>query len=67
MGTSSPGSSVARPVESAPAAAPEALDAAALGARVARRSAARWVRQPRFWLLILLIAAGLYLLLYRSS
>ena len=66
-GTSSPGSSVARLVGSAPPAAPEALDAAALGARVARRSAARWIRQPGFWLLILLIAAGLYLLLHRSS
>jgi carbon monoxide dehydrogenase subunit G len=51
-----------------PRAAPEALDAAALGARVARRSAARWARQPAFWVLTLLILAGvLYLLLHRSS
>ena len=47
---------------------PEALDAAALGARVARRSAARLVRQPAFWAVLLLVAAGLaYLLLQRSS
>jgi carbon monoxide dehydrogenase subunit G len=47
---------------------PEALDAGALGVRVARRSAARLVRQPSFWAVILLIAAGLaYLLLQRSS
>jgi hypothetical protein len=47
---------------------PEALDAAALGARVARRSAARLVRQPSFWAVLLLVAAGIaYLLLQRSS
>ena len=47
---------------------PEALDAAALGARVARRSAARLVRQPAFWAVLLIIAAGVaYLLLQRSS
>ena len=47
---------------------PEALDAAALGVRVARRSAARLARQPSFWVLLLLVAAGLaYLLLHRSS
>jgi len=47
---------------------PEALDAAALGARVARRSAVRLVKQPVFWALVLLAAAGLaYLLLQRSS
>ena len=47
---------------------PEALDAAALGARVARRSAARLVRQPAFWAVLLLVAAGVaYLLLQRSS
>jgi len=47
---------------------PEALDAAALGARVARRSAARMVKQPAFWAVVLLVAAGLaYLLLQRSS
>jgi len=61
---------VAGPGGSAPAtAAPaEALDAAALGARVARRSAARWARRPSFWVIVLLILAGiLYLLLHRSS
>lgn len=61
---------VAGPGGSAPAtAAPaEALDAAALGARVARRSAARWARRPGFWVMVLLILAGiLYLLLHRSS
>jgi len=47
---------------------PEALDAAALGARVARRSAARLVRQPAFWAVLLLVAAGLaYVLLQRPS
>ena len=53
------------PATAAPA---EALDAAALGARVARRSAARWARRPGFWVIVLLILAGiLYLLLHRSS
>lgn len=47
---------------------PEALDAAAIGARVARRSAARLVKQPAFWALIVIVVAGLaYLLLQRSS
>jgi carbon monoxide dehydrogenase subunit G len=47
---------------------PEALDAAALGARVARRSAGRLVRQPAFWAVLLLVVAGVaYLLLQRSS
>ena len=47
---------------------PAALDAAAIGARVARRSAARLARQPAFWVVLLLIAAGIaYLLLHRSS
>ncbi len=59
------------PAPSSPAAVParpEALDAAALGARVARRSAARMVKQPAFWAVLLLVAAGLaYLLLQRSS
>jgi carbon monoxide dehydrogenase subunit G len=50
------------------AAPAEALDAAALGARVARRSAARWARQPAFWAVALLILGGVvYLLLHRSS
>ena len=58
----SPTSSVAAPAR------PEALDAAAIGARVARRSAARMVKQPAFWAVLLLVAAGLgYLLLQRSS
>ena len=47
---------------------PEALDAAAIGARVARRSAVRLVKQPAFWAVILIVVAGLaYLLLQRSS
>ena len=47
---------------------PEALDAAAIGARVARRSAGRLARQPAFWAVLLTIAAVLaYLLLNRSS
>jgi uncharacterized protein len=55
------------PARAAPS-QPEALDAAALGARVARRSAARLVRQPAFWVVLLLVAAGLaYLLLQRPS
>jgi carbon monoxide dehydrogenase subunit G len=67
------GSSVsATPAPSVPApvtpATPEALDAAAIGARVARKSAMRLARQPAFWAVLLLIAAGLaYLLLNRSS
>jgi carbon monoxide dehydrogenase subunit G len=62
------GSGVAPLVARAAPAQPEALDAAALGARVARRSASRLVRQPAFWAALLLIAAGLaYLLLQRSS
>jgi len=47
---------------------PEALDAAAIGARVARRSAVRLVKQPAFWALVLIVVAGLaYVLLQRSS
>ena len=47
---------------------PEALDAAALGARVARRSAGRLARQPVFWAVLVLLVAGVaYLLLHRSS
>jgi carbon monoxide dehydrogenase subunit G len=53
---------------SAPPAAPEALDAAVLGARVARRSASRWARQPAFWVVVLaVLGAVLYLSLHRSS
>jgi uncharacterized protein len=63
---SRPAASPAPPVQAAPAPASEALDAAALGARVARRSAARWIREPRFWLLVLVVAAVLYFLLFRS-
>lgn len=56
------------PVTRAAPAQPEALDAAALGARVARRSASRLVRQPAFWAVLLIVAAGLaYFLLQRSS
>jgi len=65
------GNSTQSPSSPAPRQAPErpeALDAAALGARVARRSAARLVKQPGFWAVVLLVAAGLaYLLLQRSS
>ena len=65
------GSGAAQAVSSAvasPSGQPEALDAAALGARVARRSAVRWARQPTFWAVALLILGGvLYLLLHRSS
>ncbi|HEY1334358.1 MAG TPA: SRPBCC family protein [Myxococcaceae bacterium] len=72
-GTVTPAASVASPPSPGPSpsavpARPEALDAAALGARVARRSAARMVKQPAFWAVVLLVAAGLaYLLLQRSS
>jgi carbon monoxide dehydrogenase subunit G len=60
-----PATSAAAPVTPA---APEALDAAAIGARVARKSAMRLARQPSFWAVLLLIAAGIaYLLLNRSS
>ena len=58
-----PGSTARRSAEQ-----PEALDAAALGVRVARRSAARLARQPAFWAVLLLLAAGLaYLLMQRPS
>ena len=46
---------------------PEALDAAALGARVARRSASRLARQPVFWAALFLLAAGVALLLLNRS
>jgi carbon monoxide dehydrogenase subunit G len=60
-----PAPSVPAPVTPA---TPEALDAAVIGARVARKSAMRLARQPAFWAVLLLIAAGLaYLLLNRSS
>ena len=63
-----PGSRAAAPSSTAGSPAPEALDAAALGARVARRSAGRLARQPAFWAVLLLVAAGIaYLLLHRSS
>jgi carbon monoxide dehydrogenase subunit G len=56
------------PGERATPAQPEALDAAALGARVARRSASRLIRQPAFWAVLLIVAAGVaYFLLQRSS
>ena len=62
------GGGSAAPQARAAGAAPEALDAAALGARVARRSAARWVRQPAFWAITLLILSGVvWWLLHRSS
>lgn len=62
----SAGATAPPPARAAPS-QPEALDAAALGARVARRSAARLVQQPAFWVILLLVAAGLaYLLLQRS-
>jgi len=64
-GAAPPGST---PVARAASPQPEALDAAALGARVARRSASRLVRRPGFWAILLLVAAGVaYLLLQRSS
>jgi len=60
----SPSSPAARPAPDRP----EALDAAAIGARVARRSAARLVKRPAFWALILIVVAGLAsVLLQRSS
>jgi carbon monoxide dehydrogenase subunit G len=64
---SSPSAAGSVPAPVTPA-APEALDAAAIGARVARKSAMRLARQPAFWAAVLLIAAGVaYLLLNRSS
>ena len=68
-GASAPGASAPSPSSvTAQPARPEALDAAALGARVARRSATRMVKQPAFWAVLLIVAAGLaYLLLQRSS
>jgi carbon monoxide dehydrogenase subunit G len=65
---SAPAASPSSPSPPDVPARPEALDAAALGARVARRSAARMVKQPAFWAVLLIIAAGLaYVLLQRSS
>ena len=72
-GFAAPSGSDVAPVRTAPAARaapaqPEALDAAALGARVARRSASRMVRQPAFWAVLLIVVAGVaWLLLQRSS
>jgi len=44
-----------------------ALDAVAIGARAARRTAGRWARQPAFWALALIVAAlVVYALLQRS-
>jgi carbon monoxide dehydrogenase subunit G len=65
----SPAASAGAPSVPAPItpATPEALDAAAIGARVARRSAMRLARQPAFWAVILLIAAGVALLLLNRS
>ena len=61
------GSSALAPPGSSPARV-EALDAAGLAARVARRSAARWVRQPAFWAVTLLVlGAVLYAVFHRSS
>ena len=67
VSASSPSATPSLPAPVTPA-APEALDAAAIGARVARKSAMRLVRQPAFWAVLLLFAAGVaYLLLNRSS
>ena len=62
------GAGTGGPVARAAPPQPEALDAAALGARVARRSASRLVKQPAFWAVLFIVAAGLaYFLLQRSS
>jgi uncharacterized protein len=64
-----PGSTAAGPsLATPPAQASEvALDAVALGARAARRSAGRWIRQPMGWaVLLVIVAIGLYLFLQRS-
>ena len=62
------GASSAAPAAASPAPAqPVALDAVALGARAARRTAGRWVRQPGVWALILIVVALIvYALLQRS-
>lgn len=55
------------PAAAAPPAEPVALDAVALGARAARRSAGRWIRQPAVWAVALvLFALVVYALLQRS-
>jgi carbon monoxide dehydrogenase subunit G len=45
-----------------------ALDVVALGARAARRTAGRWVREPGFWAVVAIaVAVALYAVLHRSS
>jgi carbon monoxide dehydrogenase subunit G len=63
-GSTAAGTSPATP----PAQANEvALDAVALGARAARRSAGRWIRQPLVWaVLLIIVAIVLYVFLQRS-
>ena len=57
----------ASPAARAQSAEPVALDAVALGARAARRSAGRWVRQPAVWgLALIVVALVVYALLQRS-
>ena len=62
------GAPSAPPAAASPESAqPPALDAVALGARAAKRTAGRWVRQPAVWALILIVVAlVVYALLQRS-
>jgi carbon monoxide dehydrogenase subunit G len=67
------GSSTGAPASSTPgtpsAAKNEvALDAVAIGARAARRTAGRWVREPALWAVVAIaVAFALYVGLHRSS
>ena len=55
------------PAAATPPVEPVALDAVALGARAARRTAGRWVREPAVWAVALIVAAlVVYGLLQRS-
>jgi carbon monoxide dehydrogenase subunit G len=57
-----PAPAAVAPALVAPAAANEALDLGSLGARVARRAAARAVRGPAFWMAVVAIAVVLFLI-----
>jgi uncharacterized protein len=68
-GTPGDGAPPAGTAASASAAGNEAaLDVVALGARAARRTAGRWVREPAFWAVVAIaVAVAVYAVLHRSS
>jgi carbon monoxide dehydrogenase subunit G len=62
-----PSAPATAPAPASAPAEPVALDAVALGARAARRTAGRWARQPAVWALALIVVAlVVYVLLERS-